>query len=58
MLPGSLGEALDELRRDTVVQQALGEHVAHRYLLAKSQEWDEYRLSISQWELERYLPLY
>jgi len=58
MLPGSLGEALDELREDTVVQEALGPHVAHRYLQAKTQEWDEYRLSISQWELDRYLPIY
>jgi glutamine synthetase len=58
MLPGSLGEALDELRKDAVVQEALGPHVAHRYLQAKTQEWDEYRLSISQWELDRYLPIY
>ena len=57
-LPGSLGEALEELKRDAVVQAALGPHVYHRYLLAKTQEWDEYRLSISQWELDRYLPIY
>jgi glutamine synthetase len=58
MLPGSLGEALDELQKDTVVQEALGQHVYGRYLSAKTQEWDEYRLSISQWELDRYLPIY
>jgi glutamine synthetase len=58
MLPANLGEALDELRKDTVVQEALGPHVYHRYLSAKTQEWDEYRLSISQWELDRYLPIY
>ncbi|MDH7485217.1 MAG: glutamine synthetase family protein [Anaerolineae bacterium] len=57
-LPGSLGEALEELKRDEVVQAALGPHVYHRYLLAKTQEWDEYRLSVSQWELDRYLPIY
>jgi len=58
MLPGSLGEALEELQKDEVVQEALGPHITHRYLLAKRQEWDEYRLSISQWELDRYLPIY
>ena len=57
-LPGNLGEALDELRKDSVVQEALGSHVTARYLTAKTQEWDEYRLSISQWELDRYLPIY
>jgi glutamine synthetase len=57
-LPGNLGEALEELRKDSVVREALGEHIYHRYLLAKTQEWNEYRLSISQWELDRYLPIY
>jgi glutamine synthetase len=57
-LPSSLGEALEELKQDQVVQEALGTHVYHRYLLAKKQEWDEYRLSVSQWELDRYLPIY
>jgi len=57
-LPASLGGALDELRKNPVVQEALGAHVASRYLTAKTQEWDEYRLTISQWELDRYLPVY
>jgi len=57
-LPGSLGEALEALKADPLVQEALGAHVCQRYLLAKTQEWDEYRLSISQWELDRYLPIY
>jgi glutamine synthetase len=57
-LPGSLGEALEELKQDQVVQDALGPHVFHRFVLAKTQEWNEYRLSVSQWELDRYLPIY
>lgn len=57
-LPGSLGEALEELQRDEVVQAALGPHIYERFLEAKQQEWDEYRLYVSQWELERYLPIY
>jgi len=57
-LPGSLGEALEELQRDEVVQQALGAHIYERFIEAKQQEWDEYRLYVSQWELDRYLPIY
>ena len=57
-LPGSLDEALRELERDEVVQQALGPHIAERFIEAKQQEWDDYRLYVSQWELDRYLPIY
>jgi glutamine synthetase len=54
-LPGSLGEALDHLRRDEVVQEALGAHVYERFLEAKTIEWDQYRQYVSPWEIDRYL---
>ncbi|RIK57284.1 MAG: type I glutamate--ammonia ligase [Chloroflexi bacterium] len=57
-LPGDLGEALDELRRDEVVQDALGQHAYERFMEAKTQEWNEYRLYVSQWELDRYLTIF
>ncbi|KPL85330.1 MULTISPECIES: glutamine synthetase family protein [Herpetosiphon] len=57
-LPVSLGEALEELKRDSVIQEALGEHIYERYIEAKTQEWDAYRRHVSQWELDRYLPIY
>ncbi len=57
-LPAFLGEALDELERDHVIRQALGDHVYDRFLEAKRAEWNEYRLQISQWELDRYLPIF
>lgn len=58
MLPGSLGEALEELKRDEVVQEALGEHLYTRFLEARTMEWDEYRKYVSQWELDRYLEVF
>ena len=54
-LPGSLGEAIDELKRDELVQEALGPHVYERFVEAKTIEWNEYRTYVSPWELERYL---
>ena len=54
-LPGSLREALDELEQDTIVQEALGPHIYGRFLDAKRQEWDDYRLEVTPWELRRYL---
>ncbi|MBM4429497.1 MAG: glutamine synthetase [Chloroflexi bacterium] len=54
-LPGTLEEALQELERDEVIAQALGEHTFRRYLDAKRLEWDEYRIQVTNWELNRYL---
>ncbi|UWG48177.1 Glutamine synthetase [Halanaeroarchaeum sp. HSR-CO] len=54
-LPGSLGEALDALEADDVVLDALGDHVAEKFLEAKRQEFAEYRTSVSEWEHDRYL---
>jgi glutamine synthetase len=54
-LPGTLGDAIDELEKDPVICEALGDHVLSHYVEAKRAEWDEYRTQVSQWELERYL---
>jgi glutamine synthetase len=58
VLPGSLKEAIDAACEDSVVQDALGPHIWERYIDAKSQEWDSYRVAVTQWELDRYLPVY
>jgi glutamine synthetase len=55
VLPGSLSEALDLLASDDVLIAALGEHIYEAYDRAKRAEWDEYRIHVSQWELDRYL---
>ena len=54
-LPGTLREALDELSRDEVIRDALGEHIFERFVEAKTEEWDEYRMQVSAWEVDRYL---
>ncbi|MEN6478009.1 MAG: type I glutamate--ammonia ligase [Anaerolineales bacterium] len=53
-LPGTLEEALEELDKDTVIKDALGPHVYESFVEAKTAEWDDYRLSVSGWELDRY----
>jgi len=57
-LPGSLGEALEELKRDDLMRETLGGHIFDRYIEAKTIEWREYRSHVSDWELGRYLPIY
>jgi glutamine synthetase len=54
-LPSNLGEAIDALEEDEVVQDALGEHVYENFVEAKTQEYDDYRVDVSDWELDRYL---
>ena len=55
-LPETLGEAVDELATSEVARQALGPHIFDRYVELKRKEWDDYRVQLTQWELERYLP--
>lgn len=55
MLPATMGEALNELEKDEVVQEALGEHIYENFMEAKLEEWKEYRQQVSPWEVERYL---
>ena len=57
-LPGTLGEALDELEKDDVIREALGDHVFSHFVDAKRTEWDEYRTQVSDWEVERYLEMF
>ena len=57
-LPGTLGDALDELERDEVIREALGEHVYSHFMGAKREEWDEYRTQVSSWEVDRYLEMF
>ncbi len=54
-LPGSLAEAIECLENDPVILDALGEHVASRYIEAKKLDWDRYRIQVTQWELNEYL---
>lgn len=55
VLPGTLREALDALKEDDVVKDALGQHIYEAYYRAKSDEWEDYRIHVSDWELKRYL---
>lgn len=58
MLPGSLGEALEELRKDTLIQEALGPHIYEKFVEAKTLEWKEYCTQVHPWEIKQYLTKY
>jgi glutamine synthetase len=54
-LPGSLSEALRELENDEVLKGALGTTIYDAFTRAKWAEIEEYRMKVTDWELERYL---
>jgi glutamine synthetase len=54
-LPGSLAEALGELEKDDVIRNALGEAAYEAFVTAKWAEWDDFRMHVTDYEVERYL---
>jgi glutamine synthetase len=54
-LPENLGQAVDALQADDVVTGALGDHITEKFVQAKTAEFDEYRVEVSDWELDQYL---
>ena len=57
-LPASLEEALQELKKDKLILNTLGEHVSSQYIAGKEVEWHEYCTRVSSWELEKYIVTY
>jgi glutamine synthetase len=57
-LPGSLEEAVNEFEKSEFIKESLGEHVYTKFIEAKRKEWEGYRTSISQWEIDNYLAKY
>jgi glutamine synthetase len=54
-LPETLGDAIERMAGSELALRALGEHVFDRYVEIKRQEWEEYRVQVTRWELDRYL---
>lgn len=56
-LPENLKDAIKEFKKDEIGKVALGEHVCNKLVIAKTKEWDEYRVYVTDWEIKKYLPL-
>ena len=54
-LPQDLCEATRELEKDAFIRNVLGEHVSEKYIEAKYKEWENYRVQVTEWEIEEYL---
>ena len=54
-LPANLSEAIVEIEKGKIVREVFGEYTWGRYLEAKKEEWDTFRISVTGWEIDRYL---
>ena len=58
ILPGTLGEAIDLFENSALMKEVLGDHIHEFYVANKRKEWDEYRMQVTEWELDRYLSIH
>jgi glutamine synthetase len=54
-LPRTLGEAIDAFAADTLAKEVLGEAFHASVLAYRRREWEEYCLTVSEWEREKYM---
>jgi len=57
MLPGSLGEAITLAQESKFLRRALGDHVYHSFLQNKQIEHNQFRRTLTDYEVKTYLPL-
>ena len=56
-LPGNLYAAIHEVEKSELVRETLGDHIFNNFIENKKIEWDCYRTHVSQYEIEKYLPI-
>ena len=56
-LPQSLSDACNVMQGSELVAETLGEHVFDFFLRNKRAEWQDYRRQVTEFELDRYLPV-
>lgn len=54
-IPADLHEAVEEFKKDELIQSVLGEHISRKFVEAKDAEWTQYRAQVTPWEIEEYL---
>ncbi len=54
-LPTTLNQAVDEFERDDILKTALKEHITTFLIRAQRQQWKEFMMQVTPWEIKRYL---
>jgi len=56
-LPESLKEAIDSFSNSSLMKETVGDFLYAKLIEAKHREWDEYKIRVTSYELEKYLPI-
>ncbi|MBN1212912.1 MAG: glutamine synthetase [candidate division Zixibacteria bacterium] len=56
-LPDSIESAIRIAEQSELVKEILGPHVFRKLIANKKIEWDNYRTHVSQYEIDKYLPM-
>lgn len=56
-LPDNLYEAIKALGEDEVVKEALGPHIYNKFVELKKHEWNDFRTTVTEWEINRYIKM-
>jgi len=56
-LPEDLLEAIKLTEKSELVRKALGDELFHFFIRNKKLEWDEYKAQVTQYEIDKYLPI-
>jgi glutamine synthetase len=57
LLPDSLYAAILETEKSELVREALGENLFRKFIANKKAEWDAYRIRVTDYEIDKYLPM-
>ncbi len=57
VLPNSLENAIIEFEKSALMKKTLGEHVFDKLIENKRIEWDAYRTKVTNYEIDKYLPM-
>ena len=58
LLPTSLAEAMEALKKDELLQETLGEHLFEKYIEVKTREWDAFKQQVTPWEIDTYFDIF
>ncbi|MGB9770525.1 MAG: glutamine synthetase family protein [Candidatus Kapaibacteriota bacterium] len=56
-LPSSLFEAIQYFKQSELTRRTFGDVLFRRYVRIKEREWNEFKIQVTEWELENYLDI-
>jgi glutamine synthetase len=55
VLPGTLGDAIAEMRKDPFIRKSLGDAIHDMYAKARESEWNTFCRTVTSWEIDNFI---